>query len=153
VKHTTHTRKRLAAATLVVLTAGVSVGPTTSAAPSAYGVGEGLGATGASIVAVPRAGYAGLLSWPATPYNVTARTPSVIDLPRYETALPRPSPAIVAAPVAPTAPTGFDWLAAGIGIAIGFGLAVLAGLALLAGRRRRDQGSPSGWPERSETLG
>jgi hypothetical protein len=150
-KHTTYTRKRLAAATLIVFIVSVCVGPTASAASSVYGVGEGLGATGASIVAVSKAGHAGLLLRPATPYNLTVRAPSVIDLPRYETALPRPSPAALAAPIALAAPTGFDWFAAGVGIAIGVGLAVLAGLTLLASRRLR--GSRSGWPTRPEGLG
>ena len=84
--------------------------------------------------------HQGLISRPAPAYNLAARETSVVDPPRHETTFPRAAQEVLAAPVVPTAETGFDWLAAAIGIGIGIGVAALAGMALRVGRRRTPQG-------------
>ena len=153
-KRTTHTSRWLVTALVILL--GAVAGPTAAWADErpgpafgiaalgevtelpapVYGVNQGLGAATASVLAITDARHAGLVSRPAPAHRLAAREPSVVDLPRYQTALPRPAPEVVAAPVVPTAETGFDWLAVGIGIVIGFGVAALVALALVTVRRR-----------------
>jgi hypothetical protein len=121
VKHTTHTPRFLVTG-LLAPALGLSVGAMTARADDRPAPAFGVAALG------------GVIERPAPAYNLNARTASVVEPPHFETSVP--TPRVVSAPVVATAPTGFDWLAAGIGTAVGFGLAVLSGLMLLAGRRR-----------------
>jgi hypothetical protein len=156
-KRTTHTSRWLVTALVVLL--GMAVEPAAAWADErpapgygiaalseatgrpapAYGVSQGLGATPASVTSIGDAPHDGLLSRPALADSLAAQLPSVVNLPRYETAAPRPAPERIAAPAAqaPTVHGGFDWLDAGIGIAIGFVVAALVGLALVTSSRRR----------------
>ncbi len=116
-----------------------ALGEAASRPAPAYSVSQGLGATSASVTSIGDAPHDGLLSRPAPADSLAAEPPSVVNLPRYQTAAPRPAPEPVAAPAAqtPTVQSGFDWSDAAIGIAIGIGVATLVGLAILTSSRRR----------------
>jgi hypothetical protein len=78
---------------------------------------------GTTVVAIADGRHAALLSRPSPAESLAARERRTGDASRPETAIP-------------AAAEGFDWVAAGSGIAIGFGVAALAGFAVLVGRRR-----------------